>query len=108
MALDSEQVVWVARIIRESRDSVVASLAAHPLIADEESILSDDIDLWIKIQNRYVKLKGGSDGIDLDNERKRAGIFYRVRQMLGYPFISYFLDAEVMELLELEVGQNFG
>ena len=108
MALTSEQVVWVARIIRESRDSVTATLTARPLIADEESILSDDIDLWQSIENSFVKLKGGKGGVDFDNERKRAGIFYRVRQMLGYPFITYSLDSEVMELVELEVGQNFG
>ena len=106
MALDSEQLAWTARITRESLSSVTSAVTS--ISADQESILSDDIDLWILIENRYVKLKGGSDGIDLDNERKRAGIFYRVREMLGYPFITYYLDVDVMELFELEVGQNFG
>jgi hypothetical protein len=106
MALDSEQLAWTARIARESLASVTSAVTL--ISADQETILGDDIDLWVSVENSFVRLKGGRGGVDFDNERKRAAIFYRVREMLGYPFINYFLDAEVMELVELEVGQNFG
>jgi hypothetical protein len=69
-------------------------------------MLADDIDAWEAIRNSYIKFKG--DGVDFNNERKRAAIFYRVRQLLGYPFLVYDLNAPTMELIELELGQNFG
>jgi hypothetical protein len=104
MALSSEQLAWVARIVRESYAVAVAKTAT--LNAAQESILSDDIDLWESIENRHVVIRG--DGVDLNNERKRRAIFYRVRDMLGLPLVIYEIDAQVMELVELEVGQNFG
>lgn len=104
MVLTSDQLVLTAEIVRESYASVVS--ATSSLNAAQQSLLDDDIEAWEKIRNSYVKVKG--DGVDFDNQRKRAAIFYRVRRMLGYPFVVYDLDAEVMELIELEVGHNFG
>lgn len=104
MALTSEQLAWVARIIRETY--TVAETRSVTLNEDQELILIDDVDLWQSIENSYVKFKG--DGVDFDNDRKRQGIFYRVREMLGLPFMAYDRDAYQMELFELEVGQNFG
>lgn len=104
MALNSEQITLTAEIVRETY-AVVESKAAS-LNAAQESLLGDDIDLWEAIRNSFVRVKG--DGVDFDNERKRAAIFYRVRQLLGLPFIVYSLESEVMELVELEVGYNFG
>ena len=104
MALTSEQLAWAARITGETIAAVTS--AATSLSNAQELILVDDIDLWESIQNSYVKFKG--DGVDFDNERKRAGIFYRVRNMLGFPFVLYDLDGQLMELVELEVGYNFG
>lgn len=105
MALVSNQIALTAEIARETYASVVS--ATSSLNAAQQTLLLDDLDLWEAVRNSFVKLKGGSDGIDFDNQRKRAAIFYRVRQMLGYPFIVYDLDGEVMQLVELEVGQNF-
>jgi hypothetical protein len=104
MALQSDQLALTAEIVRESYASVVT--ATSSLNAAQESMLADDIDAWEAIRNSYIKFKG--DGVDFDNERKRAAIFYRVRQLLGYPFLVYDLNAPTMELIELELGQNFG
>ena len=103
MALTSSQLAWTARITRETVAKITT--AATSLTAAQETLLIDDIDVWEAIENSYIRYKG--DGVDFDNERKRAGIFYRVRNMLGFPFVVYSLDAEMMELIELEVGYNF-
>lgn len=104
MALTSEQIALTAEIVRESYADVAD--AAEDLIAAQESLLSDDLDLWEVIRNSHVKFTG--DGVDFDNERKRAAIFYRIRNMLGLPFLVYQYDAEVLELFELEVGSQYG
>jgi hypothetical protein len=36
--------------------------------------LSEDIDSYDRIKDKHLRVKGGKDGIDLDNERKRAAI----------------------------------
>jgi hypothetical protein len=105
MALTSDQLVLTAEIVRETYTSVVS--ATSSLNVAQESLLSDDIDLWEQERNSAdLKFKG--DGVDLDSTRLLADIFYRVRNMLGYPFIPYDLNGPVMDLIELEVGQNFG
>lgn len=104
MALTSEQIAFTAEIVRESY--AVAEAKTATLNAAQELILVDDLDLWETIRNSFVKFKG--DGVDFDNERKREAIFYRVRQLLGLPFVVFDLNSEMMELVELEVGQNFG
>ena len=103
MALTSTQIAWTARIIRETY--AVAESKTAALRSEQELILSDDIDLWESIENSFIKFKG--DGVDFDNDRKREGIFYRVREMLGLPFMVYDRNTDMMELFELEVGQNF-
>lgn len=109
MALTSEQLSWTAQIVRESKADVVAAITARPLDAADEAILSDDIDLWEAERNSVdFKLKGGRDGVILDVEPLLAKIFYRTRKMLGLEKIPYDEDEEVMSLMELEVGQNFG
>lgn len=104
MALSGEQITFVAEITREAFSTIDGLVDS--LTTDQESLLIDDIDAWEAIRNSYVKFKG--DGVDFDNERKRAAIFYRVRNMLGLPFLVYDLSADVFELVELEVGSNFG
>lgn len=109
MALTSEQIAFTAEITRESRTVVVAALAAQSLDAAQEAILGDDIDLWEAERNSVdFKLKGGRDGVILDSEPLLAKIFYRTRKMLGFEKIPYDEDEQVMSLMELEVGQNFG
>lgn len=107
MALTSEQLVHTAEIVRESYASVVS--AASSLNAAQESVLIDDIETWQQERNAVdLRLKGGREGVDLDADRLLAKIFYRTRNMLGYPVIPYDENGPIMSLMELEVGQNFG
>lgn len=108
MALSSEQLAWIAEIVRESKADVEAAIVARPLDAAQELILGDDIDTWEAERDSVdVRLKGGSGGVDLNTDRLLAKIFYRTRRMLGFPEIPYDQDEVVMSLIELEVGQNF-
>jgi hypothetical protein len=105
MALDAAQKTLTAEIVRESYAAVESK--ASSLNAAQESLLSDDLDVWEAIRNSHVKVKGGTDGVDFDPERKRAAIFYRLRNMLGFPFLVYVLDADMIELFHYEAGGNF-
>jgi hypothetical protein len=103
MALTPDQLTLVAEIVREPYASVVSTTSS--LNPSQESLLSDDIDLWEAERNSGdFKFKG--DGVELDSRPLLADVFYRVRRMLGYPFILYDLNGPTMELIELEVGQN--
>lgn len=106
MALTSEQISLLAEAVRETYAVVEAAIEAVDLNATDEALLSADATLYGTIRNSFVRFKG--DGVDFDNERKREAIFYRMRRLLQLPFIVFPLDAEMMELVEMEVGYNFG
>lgn len=106
MALSSSKIALLAEAVRETSTVVVAAIASRSLNTAELSLLSSDAELYESARNSFVKVKG--DGIDFDNARKREAIYYRVRQLLGLPFVVLDLSVELMELVELEVGQNFG
>jgi len=105
MALTATQKVTVAEIVLESLATV--ETAASSLTAEQETSIGVDIILWGTIRNSHVKLNGQ---VDFDNARKRAGIFYRIRNMLGLPFVLFYElnTQEAFQLIELEVGGNFG
>lgn len=105
MPLSSDEIALLAEAVRETSAVVSAAIDAADLSTAEEGLLSDDADLYESIRNSFVRFKG--DGVDFDNERKREAIFYRVRRLLGLPFIVFQLNADMLELIELEVGQNF-
>jgi hypothetical protein len=106
MALISEEIAWVERITREPYASVASR--ASSLNEAQETLLLEDIQLWASEQNSLdLRLNGGSGGVILDTAPLLADIFYRVRRILGYPFIAYDLSGPSLELIELEVGQNF-
>lgn len=105
MALTDAQKVVVAEITLETFDTI--DPLVDELNSDQETTLLADLDLWADIRNSFVQVRGGKEGVDFDNERKREGIRRRVRKMLGLSLISEELSG-VMELFELEVGQNFG
>lgn len=107
MALTAAQKAMVARLTRETYPTINALPRLSALTPAEEELLIDDADKYEAIQDSHVKLQGGANGLDFDNARKRAAIFYRVRIMLGLPFLAYDLEADVLELLELEVGSKF-
>lgn len=106
MALNSDEIALLAEAVRETSTVVSAAIADADLNAAEEGLLSDDAELYESVRNSFVKIKG--DGIDFDNQRKREAIFYRVRRLLGLPFVVFDLSVELMELFEIELGQNFG
>lgn len=105
LADDATSIALLAEAVRETSAVVLAAIAARDLTAAEEGLLSDDADEYERIRNSFIRFKG--DGVDFDNQRKREAIFYRVRRLLGLPFIVFELNVEMMELIELEVGQNF-
>lgn len=105
LADDATAIALLAEAVRETSAVVLAAIAASDLTTAEQELLSDDADLYESIRNSFVRFKG--DGVDFDNERKREAIFYRVRRLLGLPFVVYSLSVELMELFEIEVGQNF-
>lgn len=47
-----------------------------------EDTLAADIATWETIRDKHLKVKGGSDGVDLDNGRKRAAIRERCKLRL--------------------------
>lgn len=105
LADDATAIALLAEAVRETSAVVLAAIATSDLTTAEEELLSDDADLYEKARNSFIRFKG--DGVDFDNERKRQAIFYRVRRLLGLPFIVFELNVEMMELFEIEVGQNF-
>lgn len=107
MSLTSDQLAIVREIVREPKASVASAVSS--LNEAEELLLIGDIVTWRLERNSHdVKLKGGRDGVVFDTAPLLSEIFYRVRNMLGYPFIAYDLNGPVMDLIELEVGQSFG
>jgi len=102
MALNAAQKAMVARLTRETVPTIEALPRLLVLTPEEESLLSDDIDTWEGIQNSHVIYKG--DGVDFNNKRKRIEIFYRVRTMLGLPFIPY--DFDVVGGYSMNVGHT--
>jgi hypothetical protein len=83
MALTGEQKVAVSEITLE-KYSTIENLVLE-LTSDQEASIVDDLDTWETIRDSHVKLQGGSDGVDFDNERKRAAIRRRIRLALGLP-----------------------
>jgi hypothetical protein len=84
MALTGPQKVTVAEITLEKL-AKIAELA--PLLtSDQETSIIADLATWASIRDSHVKVDGGRDGIDFDNERKRAAIRGRIRIALGLPF----------------------
>jgi hypothetical protein len=106
MALSSTRIALLAEAVRETSAVVIAAIASQSLSTAEMMLLSDDADTYEKIRNSFIKIK--SDGLDIDKQRQREAIFYRVRRLLGLPFVVFDLSVELMELIELEAGQNFG
>lgn len=86
MALTGPQKVTVAEITYETY-AKIDSLASS-LNADQESSIVADLATWATIRDSHVKLEGGSDGVDFDNERKREAIRKRIRKALGLPLYS--------------------
>lgn len=109
MALTGDQIALIAEAVREPFATVASAIAAEELNsaekAAERDLLIVDINAYAAVRNSFVRFRG--DGVDFDNERKREAIFYRMRRLLGLPFVVFSLSVEMMELFEIEVGENF-
>jgi hypothetical protein len=86
MALTATQKVTVAEITREEL-ATIESLASN-LTTEQNTAIVADIAIWATIRDSHVRIKGGSDGLDFDNARKRDAIRERVRKALGLPLYS--------------------
>lgn len=86
MALTGPQKVTVAEITFETY-AKIDSLASS-LNADQETSIVADLATWATIRDSHVKLEGGRDGVDFDNERKREAIRKRIRKALGLPLFA--------------------
>lgn len=89
--LDESQLVLLAEVVRESYDTVEE--LASDLNESQEALASEDLSTWEDIRDAHTIIKGGKDGVDVNNERKRQAIYYRLRNMLGLSSRSY--DADV-------------
>lgn len=86
MALTGPQKVTIAEIVYEEYDTVDA--LAPSLNADQETSIIADLATWATIRDSHVRLKGGREAIDFDNERKREAIRRRIRKALGLSLYS--------------------
>jgi hypothetical protein len=86
MALTNTQKVTVAEITYEEYERV--NTLAGSLNAEQETSIIADLATWATIRDSHVKVQGGSDGTDFDNERKREAIRKRIRKALGLRLIS--------------------
>src|ERR1051325_303843 len=85
MPLTGPQKVTVAEITLE-KYAKIESLTPS-LNSDQEASIIADLATWATIRDSHVRLKGGSKGVDLDNDRKRDAIRGRIRLALGLPLI---------------------
>jgi len=86
MGRNAPQQVTVAEITREEL-ATIESLTSNLTTEQETSIIAD-IAVWATIRNSHVRIKGGGDGLDFDNARKRDAIRERIRKALGLPLYS--------------------
>lgn len=86
MALTASQQVTVAEITLETLATIESLVSS--LTAEQETAIGADIILWNTIRNSHIRVKGGSDGVDFDNARKREAIRERVRKALGLSLYS--------------------
>lgn len=81
MALIAAQKVTLTEVTLRSLLEIEA--ATGLLGAEQEAAIIADLATWATIRDSHVKLKGGGDGVDFDNERKREAIRRRILNHLG-------------------------
>jgi hypothetical protein len=84
--LTEDEIVTLAEVARETPAAVRS--AVTNLTVNQVTSIRDDLTTWATIRNSFVRLKGGGDGIDFDNERKREAIRQRIRKTLGWTIFS--------------------
>lgn len=80
----------VASIVKETYQTVDSRSTS--LNSDQEDMIVAHLATWFEgarpLKNSYIKLKGGRDGVDFDNERKREAIRQEIRKALGLSLVS--------------------
>lgn len=59
------------------------NLFVNQLTPERRQVLRAEIDAWDAVVDSYVKLAGGQDGVDFNQERARMAIRKRVLDTLG-------------------------
>lgn len=81
MALTAAQKATLVTMTYKSLADIEA--AAPSLNAESEALIIEYIAAWEPVKNEHLKMHGGRDGIDLDEERDRRTIRRRVLTLLG-------------------------
>lgn len=84
--LTEDEIVTVAEIITEDYAATVTLL--EDINVNQAASIRDDLATWATIRDSHVRLRGGSKGVDFDNERKREAIRQRIRKALGLSLVS--------------------
>jgi hypothetical protein len=82
--LTEDEIVTIAEIARET----IATVQGVILTVNQVASVREDLTTWAAIRDSHVRLKGGTDGVDFDNERKREAIRQRMRKTLGWALFS--------------------
>jgi hypothetical protein len=83
MALTDTELTACAEIVGEIYSAVYYNQGF--LTAAEIVSIQADIVTWNACRDSHLRIKGGSEGVDLDNDRKRAAIRRRVRLKFRFP-----------------------
>lgn len=84
MPLTSSQLESVREMVGDKTYSTIESLCEE-LNAAQEAAMVYDVTEWERIKFKHVRMVGGDEGVDLDNERNRSALKRRVRQRLQLP-----------------------
>jgi hypothetical protein len=88
MALTTAQVESVREMVGGETFTTIQTLCGDLNSAQETAMIAD-ITLWESKKNKVaLRMKGGRDGIDLENERLLKAVQRRVRLRLNLPISS--------------------
>lgn len=110
MPLNAAQLASLSQAADESL-AVVTTLSAD-LSDEQHDILIEYLTQWdeVKLKTK-LEIAGGRDGVRLSFENARNEIRREVRNILGLTLISdkrLESDGNTMQLLELDLGVNYG
>jgi len=84
VTLTADEIESVREIVGDKTYSTIESLVGE-LNDAQKTATKADVVTWNVVRDKHLKVKGGRDGVDLDNERKRKAVIKRVRQRLQLP-----------------------
>lgn len=90
MALTEAQIVDLSKMIGEGYQATRSALPVVTAVITADDVIAINAELvtllteYNRIENKHLKVKGGKDGIDLDNDRNRLSLMKRARVLLGF------------------------